>query len=706
MLVVGGFVLGVLVRSLVIGETREGETRGNGKFLSYSARHEMLFFELSSEEVVEIAEFVRKMLPSETSLRGETVLTKNYLSGTSAVELLPVPKEEAVAYLRGGGPRPPRLAKVTVLRGGMDVTEFRVDLKEGLIEPTSSYPFAKRPYDMGETSFLPLVEATVAQLKPLLEASFGSISVMMPFAFNDISSTRESRVSTVRFFWVPENFQAMWLHPYPLSFRIAQTSPDPEEWPEPYDFYYCGHGPLSLPELLDIPRWRRCEVRIDDRVNGNKGDWDIPGPTCGPSTWDKQRATTTKRKKNGAFVNWMDWEFAATVKPSTGLAIYDIHFKGKSVAYEISLAEAAALYSGVDSDQVFYLDSAYSMTQLSGDLIETLDCPSGAEIVYAPKWVFFENGGFESDPARAFPFKAACIFETIEDETLWRHTTFVTGKADGVRGRALAVRAVATVGNYDYITQMAFRLDGSIVCALKFGGFMETRYSEPGESILGEIVHDRLAAPLHSHFASFKVDLDVLGTSNSLEKTTVRAGNPTHVPIFDKYPTKWLDREILETETATDGRPLTYYRIINEDHAIGDATPSGYAIWPGPTVPQVLDDDHPFVRTCAFTKRAIVVTRRKDQEPRCTSIYDLYAPAHPTVTLDMFLQDEEPIRNTDLVAWVNVGKEHITRTEDLPLISSTFGAHFTLLPWNIFDKHAGQDISRDISAGRRCEDST
>ena len=37
----------------------------------------------------------------------------------------------------------------------------------------------------------------------------------------------------------------------------------------------------------------------------------------------------------------------------------------------------------------------------------------------------------------------------------------------------------------------------------------------------------------------------------------------------------------------------------------------------------------------------------------------------------------------DLVAWISVGREHITRQEDLPLVSN-FGVAFSLQPWNFF----------------------
>ena len=48
--------------------------------------------------------------------------------------------------------------------------------------------------------------------------------------------------------------------------------------------------------------------------------------------------------------------------------------------------------------------------------------------------------------------------------------------------------------------------------------------------------------------------------------------------------------------------------------------------------------------------------------------------------LDRFLSNNESLLDVDIVAWVSVGREHITRQEDLPLVSN-FGASFSLQPW-------------------------
>ena len=44
----------------------------------------------------------------------------------------------------------------------------------------------------------------------------------------------------------------------------------------------------------------------------------------------------------------------------------------------------------------------------------------------------------------------------------------------------------------------------------------------------------------------------------------------------------------------------------------------------------------------------LAVTRRHDDEPRISSVYDLYAPAEPTVSIDDFLADGESLEDVDV----------------------------------------------------------
>ena len=129
----------------------------------------------------------------------------------------------------------------------------------------------------------------------------------------------------------------------------------------------------------------------------------------------------------------------------------------------------------------------------------------------------------------------------------------VLGKAShGVRASSLVVRMVSTVSNYDYLTEFEFAADGSMKATITFAGYCEIRwYSHavnPWERSLGDIAHDNVAAPLHSHLATFKVDLDVLGEENSFETTEFKVGRPEGVPGLESYPTKYVERNVVGKE--------------------------------------------------------------------------------------------------------------------------------------------------------------
>lgn len=306
-----------------------------------------------------------------------------------------------------------------------------------------------------------------------------------------------------------------------------------------------------------------------------------------------------------------------------------------------------------------------------------------------------------SDPTQAVPFKAACVFERDDAAALWRHTEAqAPGKArNGIRATTLVVRMVSTVSNYDYLTEVEFVPDGTIRIDLVFAGYCEVRWFNHGinswERALGEVVHaPGVAAPLHSHFGAFKIDLDVLGEKNSLEATSFKVGKPKGVPGLENFPTKYVTRSIVEREgvgvSTANANTTTMWRIVNTDTSLrpssGDAVDRvpGYAIaFTGTTARQTLPADHPMVRSTTFSKYNLAVTKRKESEQRVTSVYDLFGQmSSPLVSLDRYLEDKDSINGEDLIAWVTIAKEHLPRSEDVPLVTD-FGVGFQLQPWNV-----------------------
>ena len=77
----------------------------------------------------------------------------------------------------------------------------------------------------------------------------------------------------------------------------------------------------------------------------------------------------------------------------------DMRFKDKRIAHEVAMSEAVAYYSGAGGDQVMYLDSAWSMTQMGGALIPGVDCPSDAAYINATMFTY-QDGPAKEGTAR------------------------------------------------------------------------------------------------------------------------------------------------------------------------------------------------------------------------------------------------------------------------------------------------------------------
>ncbi|KAH8065133.1 amine oxidase [Aureococcus anophagefferens] len=400
----------------------------------------------------------------------------------------------------------------------------------------------------------------------------------------------------------------------PLKFRVDSTEPDAADW--------------TIVELGFCGRWFDSSAAL-------KAAYPAGDASCGfsratgdflweaPSRESPRQARRAVSQDHGVF--WGNWSFAVFSRSSQGPALSDVRFADERVLYELSLQDALAAYSGDRKDAFFYSDAAWSLSMLSASLEPGVDCPESATFVEATNWYAFEGRGGTAvaDATKAFSFYPTCVFEWTEDHTIWRHME--NSEKPTVRGLArktLVVRSIATVGNYDYITDVKLREDGEIEVGVRFAGYLETRHlganNRDAEAAYSTALHGDLGGPVHSHVACFKVDVDVGGaTANALRVTTV------------------------------------------------------------------LPADHPFVVAMPYAKWHLAVTKFKDGERRPTNPYvqyDGFDDDFGSQNLANYL-DGEAILDEDLVAWVSAGKEHVTRREDLPLVSN-FGVAFSLVPWN------------------------
>ncbi|GAB5354783.1 hypothetical protein AAMO2058_000149000 [Amorphochlora amoebiformis] len=713
-----------------------------------------IFNELSKQEIALVAKYFTEQTNSSACWSPQPV---DYLIGPSAVELLSIPKKEALAYIDSTGeygPKPPRYARVTLLRRKEgDIIEYKVGpiitgkygrksriARNATIEPliaAGAIPASKRPPDFSE-DYRDLVASVITPIRNYFVQAFGPILIYEPtweakngllgwFARADITSTKEKRVGRIQFLWFHPDLDKLpksWMHPVPFGFRVDFTRPDPQTW-KPFDFLFCNQGPFhnmsGLQYALKTGQIKMCKLNFSEN---SSSDWDIPNPKHphekGPVT--RQSYNPRYKIKNGN-VEWMGWKFQVTNRPSKGPALYDVRIHGQRILYELSLQDAYAAYGGSYMEQFYYPDASFSLSQItSGNLLKGIDCPHGAHMIKSSKWMgtMMDKGRLKSvkdfkfirDPLKPINYYPVCIFEEDRQTSLFRHTNTATGKVSAGRMTNLVVRAIGTVGNYDYITSFKFHLDGTIEVTSEYAGYCETRWINkdinPWEEPFGTTTHEGLSLPVHSHLVNVKADFDILGTRNSYVKTSVEIEDTPKETIISKQEKRLFSKSAPKTKVmkntlvAFEGSGVstavvnvskpTVWRIVNTEAipAAGKGVstePRGYAIVPLKTNIQVLPNDHPFTIAASYTKYNLAVTKRKETEDRVSSVYDIYGPSNPVTSLDRFLEDEEKIIQEDLVAWITVGKEHITRTEDLPLVSN-FGSGFMLQPWNYFDKNA------------------
>jgi len=633
-----------------------------------------------------------------------------WLAGPSGLELLFPTKAEVLAYIDGTGPKPPRFARLTAV-GPTGIQEYSLGpivngavAENATLQPLDSgkVPYTKRPteaeadgriltglYNKTMRTLGPLLLESLGPIFPMLDGFTGEGGMILNVMRNDALSPVGERIDMIKALWqppAPQRPDAFFLHPLPIDIRFNTTDVDPSAW-HVLNVRFCSQKMKTAEAMMDAyakGQIRLCKPKLET------GTWDSP-------QIETPRSEEPMNIESHGGVAWGPWTFTVTQRPSQGAALLDVRFKGERILYELSIQEAHASYSGTRDNQFFYSDSSWSLAMLSSSLEPGVDCPAGAHYLKANTWYHMENGGGAvANVSSPFEFLPACVFEWDEDHTIWRHME--NADPPHVRGlvrRTVVVRFVCTVGNYDYISDVKFREDGEIEVHTRFAGYLETRYFNQDfnahEANWSTIIRPNLAGPVHSHLIGWKADIDVAGKlANSLRKTSVELqdlhdGNLVTKSIKKEY----IAKEGVSSSTfVASPRDPGHWAIVDRNAVSAAGNPRGYGVnLNSMSTVQLYPDDHPFTIANPFTKYHLAVTKYHDNEYRANSPYlqyDGYQPVGNKQDLDLFLSDEEDIMDQDLVAWICVGKEHIPRQEDLPLVSN-FGAGFSLMPWNFLE---------------------
>ncbi|ORY25514.1 copper amine oxidase [Naematelia encephala] len=415
------------------------------------------------------------------------------------------------------------------------------------------------------------------------------------------------------------------------------------------------------------------------KIKGNARDLD---DRAGPRTvqFDGPRYRLDEKED---YITWMGWAFYLSFERDMGVHLWDINFRGERIIYELAPQEAMAQYSGDDPHQAstVWLDGAFGMGSNVREVILGYDCPADAILLNA---TVHEQG---SSTRR----NAICVFERESGRPLSRHTGWVEGEMGAVKGYELVVRSVSTVGNYDYIFDYTFQLDGTIEIRLSASGYLQGGLWKPEQAPYGHSIGPDAMGSLHDHIINYKIDFDIAGTANSFMSVALEMEDKDEAWFNDDWGPmtrqQRLVRRMLPEESLLNfpQNAEGAYVVTNEQAFNTFGNPRGYTIHPGPLCHLTNLDAKRTENNVNWAKHHLAVSRRKDTEPKSSSMWNMNLPGKPPVNFYNFF-DNETISQEDLVVWLNLGTHHIPRAEDSPNTLTNIATSYVLLaPWNFND---------------------
>ncbi|KZO98363.1 amine oxidase catalytic domain-containing protein [Calocera viscosa TUFC12733] len=633
------------------------------------------------------------------------------------IENVRPPKSRTIAYLDKDGPAPERFARVTIHHGAAAepvIRDYIVgplplssdttirQLTEIYHEPDIPYAgrgFAQstsaRPYQRFMTPLENITQELFGGTARGLDNDTLVASGSAPFSFD--GSFRRAWLTWRR------NTPGPWLHPLGFFQYVQMDGTDPSLWKLLKIVY--NHQIFSSNEEF-IEAYRNGTLKTLPYPDEKDPSWSSR-QRRGPAPDLDDRAGPRSVSFNGLryrvdranqFISWMGWRFFLGFDRDMGLSLWDIGFRGERIIYELSPQEAIAQYAGGDPVQATtaWLDRYFGMGASVRDMLPGYDCP--AEAQYFPATVHTALGSYTRE-------RAVCVFELDTGTPMTRHHGYDHHEHGVVKGYALTVRSISTVGNYDYLFDYTFSLDGTIEVRLSASGYLQGGYWEPKQTGYGSRIREQTMGSLHDHVINYKVDLDIAGVENSLLETSTAVEEVTQPWFDDDWGQTVLQQHIIHRYIATeDDSLLKYpknfqggYSIMNRNATNSWGNARGYAIHAGVNaIHNTVVGSKRLLKNAAWAQYNIAVSQRKETEPSSSSMWNMNLPGKPTVDFLKFF-DSESLDQEDLVAWVSVGTHHLPQAEDVPNTRTiTATSSFFLTPLNFFDFDVSIDSTNAV----------
>lgn len=473
----------------------------------------VIFADLSLEEYNKVQQYMLRQKDLDISTNQFAKPRDNFLF---LIDLSLPKKAEALAYLDTNGPKPNREATVVVFCGS------RGEIKEYVVGPlpNPSYhndvtrerynmdiPINARTVTVGEYALLfKFLQAEVfSKLPKLMKESFGRKDGETLDAFEQMPrGIRSNERKTWISFFRP--MSGLYIHPVGFEVRVNHGSINESKWTVDGVLYNGKHFD-TVQELKEEYN----SGRVEKIVYEASPDYGSLKPRNKPLQVGPQLFNVEGKRYSisNNHVMYMNWSFAFGLGSLTGMRVFDVRFKNERIVYELSVQEAMSVYGSVTPGMILtkFLDSSIGIGRFAHELVRGVDCPYEASYVDtyryidAPKPVRYRN--------------SICIFEHNLGQPLRRHfADFAHYSYGGMVNSALVFRTITAIGNYDYMWDFIFYQSGSVEAKVHATGYISSSYLVKGNLKYGHQVAHNVLGNIHTHFISFKVDMDVLGEWN------------------------------------------------------------------------------------------------------------------------------------------------------------------------------------------------
>jgi primary-amine oxidase len=394
---------------------------------------------------------------------------------------------------------------------------------------------------------------------------------------------------------------------------------------------------------------------------------------------------------DGYEVRWQKWRLRVGWTAREGLVLHEIGYEDQGrvrpVIHRASLSEMQVPYGDPtpthNKKNVFDVGE-YGIGVMANSLALGCDCLGTIHYFDA----HMVNMGGE---AWTLP-NAICLHEE-DDGTLWKHTDWRNRHTEVRRSRRLVISFFATVGNYDYGFYWYFTQTGEVHLEVKLTGCLSVGAYPPGEyPVHGALVAPQLYAPIHQHYFSIRLDMDVDGVANAIYEVD-SVSEPEGEP--NPYGTSFRPRYTLlhrESEGARDAAPAIgrSWMVVNPNRRNAVGRPPGYKIVPGAdTARPLARPESSLMQRGGFIGHTLWATAYDPGQLFAAGEFINQNPARDG--LPKWIEADRSLENADLVVWYTIGVHHIPRPEDWPVMPVA-RAGFMLKPAGFFDRNPAMDV--------------